>query len=108
MDSMVPAASVTGQWSGDVSHWALGSYEVTATLSQVDTPRVGDFKGTVSAAGIGLQGKITGNVKDGTLIASDGTTIVNCAGQFLANSRYEGDCSARGQDVHLRLFLKQP
>lgn len=108
MEPLVPAPSVTGQWQGDVSHWALGSYEVLATLTQADTPRSGDFKGTLSAAGIGLEGRITGNVDDGTLIASDGSTTVSCSGHFSGNARYEGDCSARGQDVHLRLLLKRP
>lgn len=78
------------------------------TSNQLDLPQSGDCTGTLSAAGIGLEGRITATVSDGTLIASDGSTTVRCSGHFSGNAQYEGSCSARGQDVHLRLLLKRP
>lgn len=99
-----PAQSVTGYWTGSISKYGM-TVNIKAHLKLTDQPKPGDFTGTADLSGIisVSNGTVTGNVNEGTLVASDGSENVTCVGSFKNNNEYNGSCTFRSYGAQLYL-----
>lgn len=97
-----PAASVTGYWKGSISKYGL-SVDISTRLQVTDSPASGDFTGKGTLRGVIAvdDAVVTGNVKTGSLIATDGTNTVTCAGAFKNNNEYNGTCTFQSYSAPL-------